>query len=138
MLVSQRLLVLIVAVVMAGCTEESIIGGVIYQADLTVVQRDYVDPPTNAIGDPTGVPKVLVTVRNAGDGTAYNAHVELRIKQGSTIIETARGTYARLTPGEQARAEVRLSEVDRHSECDTLTCRLHWLDARNRGHSRGC
>lgn len=126
-------------VVFAGCTtEESLIGSIVYTPDLVVTQTERIDPPNDITGSPQGFPTVLVTVRNRGDGTAHNSYVELRIKQGGTIIETARGSFARVDPGQQVQAEVTLSRVERHADYDAMDCRLHWLDARGRGGDRSC
>jgi len=67
--------------VLPGCTEESLIGSVVYNPDLEVVQTERIDPLTGITGSPRGFPIVHVTVRNRGDGTAYNSHVALRIKR---------------------------------------------------------
>ena len=86
----------------------------------------------------TGTPKIRVTVRNRGDGTAYFSNIELRLKQGGTIIEAARGTFPTLAPGEQARETVWLHEAETHRAYDTIDCRLRWLNARDRGFSATC
>lgn len=123
---------------LTGCSEESIVGSVIYKPDLVPVKTEAVDPPTNAIGEPVEPPRIIIRVRNAGDGTAHSAHAELRLKRGGTIIESANGSLPRLAPGDDAVTDITLFNVDSHDAYDAYDCTLIWLDARSRGYSRSC
>lgn len=133
-----RILPVFFAVLLAGCTEASLVGSAIYAPKLVLVQQTPVDPQTNALGTPIEPPKIVVSVRNDGDGTAYNPHIELRLKQSGTIIEAARGTFPSLAPGERAVETIWLHDVDSHDAYNTVDCRLHWMNARNRSDSRSC
>lgn len=114
----------------SGCSEDSVLGSVLNRPDLAVVEREPIEGTTGAA--------VRAVVKNQGDGTAYGTTIELRLKAGDTIIETAYGVPGRVEPGQRVQEEIAFFNVDGHDEYSSTRCRLTWKDARDKTHTTSC
>lgn len=114
----------------SGCSEDTVLGSVLNRPDLKVVEREQIQGTTGAA--------VRTVVKNQGDGTAYGTTVELRLKDGNTVIETAHGVAGRVESGQRVQEEVPFFDVDRHDEYSSTRCSLTWIDARDQTHSAPC
>lgn len=118
------------ALLTSGCSEDSELGSVLNRPDLTVVEREQIEGTTDAA--------VRAVVKNQGDGTAYGTTIELRLKDGNTVIETAHGVPGRVESGQRVQEKIPFFNVDRHDEYSSTRCRLTWKDARDKTHSAPC
>ena len=81
-----------------------------------------------------GSPQFVGYVKNTGNGTAYNASIEITCYSDTgkkTIIDTAKGFPASLgdiPPGVRAIFDAVCFDVDSHDDIKATTYTIDWLD----------
>ena len=77
-----------------------------------------------------GAPYIIITVKNTGNATGYNASCDVQAKIGNTIIDAGFAYFASggsISVGESAIDEAIFFDLTSHSDYDNLKYELDWL-----------
>ncbi len=117
------------ALLALGCDADSPMGVLFTPPECVIDQVQWVD------GSPGSFAKIVMTVRNTGDGgTAFSTTCGINLKVGNTIIERNGIGFGDLRPGESCRSEAWITEVNTQSEFTSAEYHLYWYDSQGGYH----
>jgi hypothetical protein len=117
------LLYIIPIILISGCSPDSLLG-IIFSpphCEITGIQKYDASPGQFA--------KFVITAKNTGEATAYNAGCNIKLKNGNTIIDWGYADFGTLESGESAIAEAWFTGITKQTDYQSYVITLYWYDA---------
>lgn len=125
-----KILIVTTLLFLPGCDVEDILGTAEHPTcDVTRIQTYDAGMGTFAT--------FAITAKNInGRLTAYNVGCSVKIRKGTTVIESNTGYFGTLSPGESAIEELWFTRFKSNSEYDNTIIELYWYDENNNFYSK--